>query len=341
MKIPLTFLFLPVAFCLSQAGESERGFTLDLARSDKTQDLPVWMTGSPLASPADHATIGFTISPPPGNSDLAVTFYFQETEGGFLRVYWDGTQTNEMLSDNLFEGIAMPNQRTLLIKRETLSSPGTLSVQSSEPALNVSRIHWEWVDPTTVDLAKGAEPTALVDANGRIFKETEINGAPSVPPPDRLRQSIVTAELTQKPERIESGVEFVATLQAVPEFARLEVRISGAALDKAVQLFVNGKLTGEVALEIPDLSDPGYQTGSDGAAFYVGWRKGVVYVPVGQLATGENRFQFGIKDGAAAAAAPPLAVKNLILQLKYEGKPANVMPSTPQFRIPLSLRGNE
>ena len=50
-----------------------------------------------------------------------------------------------MLSDNLCEGIAMPNQRTLLIKRTTLSSLGTLTVQSSETTLNVSRIHWEWM----------------------------------------------------------------------------------------------------------------------------------------------------------------------------------------------------
>ena len=232
MRIVLTILFSMLAFCLIRAEDIERGFTLDLEHTGQQQTLPSWMAGPPSASPAAHATISFSIIPPEGNSDLAVTFYVTETTGGFLRVYWAGAQASEMLSDNLFEGIAMPNQRTLLIKRSTLSSPGTLNVQSSETTLNISRIHWEWVDPATVSLADTVKQSALVNATGGVFGEEEVNGAPALPKSDLIGKSVVTASLTDKPERIETGVGFVATLQGLPQFARLEVKMSGVPIGK-------------------------------------------------------------------------------------------------------------
>jgi hypothetical protein len=284
------------------------------------------MAAAPTAEPATHATINFQIVPPAGNSDLAVTFYFTETPGGFLRVYWTGVQGGEMLSDNLFEGIGMPNQRTLLIKRGTLSTPGTLTVQSSETSLYLSRIHWEWVEPSTVSLADAAKQAALVTAAGAIFGEGEVNGAPLLPPPDQVGKSVVTANLTDKPERIEKGVEFIATLQGVPQYARLEVKMSGVPLDKPVQLWVNGAQAGEVSMEVPDLNDPGYRAAAGAPPVYIGWRKGVIYLPAGALKLGDNQFQFAVKD---ATAVTPLAVKDLQLQLKYEYNTANTPTAAP------------
>lgn len=336
MKIALALILTVAAFGLRlQADDTERSFTLDLASSGQAQALPSWMTGQPMASPSDHATVSFPIAPPQDDSNLAVTFYFQETAGGFLRVYWAGAQTNEMLSENLFEGIEMPNQRTLLIKRATLSSPGTLSVQSSENTLNVSRIHWQWVEPAPVSLADEAAQSALVNAGGKVLDEGEINGAPLLPLQDKITGSVVTAALTEKPERIETGVEFVATLQTVPPWARMELEISGAPPGKPVLLWINGEFAGEVSVELPDLTDPGYQQGSGGGLSYVGWRKGVLFVPVTLLKAGDNQFQFGLKDVAPSPQASPLAVKNLLLQLKYGGAPA---PSaTPPAEQPLEI----
>src|SRR5580698_3945969 len=117
MRIALTILLLLASLCLVQAQETGRSFTFDFGPDAPKQALPSWMPGQPVASPAAHATISFPINPPPGDSDLAVTVYFTETAGGFLRVYWAGVGDNGMLSDNLFEGIGIPNQRTLLIKR--------------------------------------------------------------------------------------------------------------------------------------------------------------------------------------------------------------------------------
>ena len=48
---------------------------------------------------------------------------------------------------------------------------------------------------------------------------------------------------------------------------------------------------------------------------YIGWRKGVIYLPAGVLNAGDNDFQFAVKD---ATASTPLAVKDLLLQLNYK-----------------------
>jgi len=317
MKIAITILLALLVLCPARADDNGRAFTYDLVQTGQAQILPAWMTGMPSASPAIHASISFPIAPPSDTSDLAVTLCFTETTGGFLRVYWTGLQTSEMLSDNLFEGIAMPNQRTLLIKRSTLTSPGTITVQSSETTLNVSRIHFEWVDPGILSLAADAKQAGLINATGTVLKDGDINGAPLMPTVDKIQNSTVTAALNEKPERIEAGVEFVGALQALPLHARLEVQISGAPVDKAVQLILNGALVGDIAMDIPDLNDPGYQATDGTTPAYTGWRKGVIFIPVEKLKVGDNQFQFAVKDVVPSATASPLALKNLLLQLKY------------------------
>lgn len=328
MKVPLAVLFTVMSLCLVRAEDAGQGFTFDFAPGAPAQALPAWMTGEPVAAPAAHATISFPITPPAGDSDLAVTFYFTETAGGFLRVYWAGTKESAMLSGNLYEGIAMANQRTLLIKRSTLSSPGTLNIQSSGPALNLLRIHWEWVEAGDVSVAGAAKDSALIDAAGGVLAEGEVNGAPALPKPDRIAGPVVTAPLTDKPERIEAGMVFVGTLEQAPRYARLEVKMAGVRVGKTVKLSINNTPAGEVALETPGLEDPGYQPATaDGAApEYIGWRKGSVYVQPGLLKAGDNQFQFTVQD---ATAATPLAVKDLILQLKYDDKPLDSGTAAP------------
>ncbi len=323
MKIALTVLFC-LAFLgpmgVLRAGDAEQGFTYEFGADAPKQTLPSWMTGQPVASPGAHSTISFPITPPAGDSELAVTFYFTESTGGFLRVYWASPKNSGMLSDNLYEGIAMPNQRTLLIKRDTLTSAGTLNVQSSDPSLNLSRIHWEWVDPATLPVANASKGAALIDSTGAVHDDGEVNGAPPLPKQDQMGDSVVTATLTDKPERIEAGVDFVASLEQAPQFAHLEVQMAGVPVGKSVKLWVNNAQAGEVALAVPDLNDPGYAaSGTNGAPSYIGWRKGAVYFPAELLKAGENHFQFTVQDAAAGA---PVAVKDLTLQLKYGAKPA-------------------
>ena len=335
MRIVSTLFIFLLVFRTVMADDAEKSFTQDLGPGAAKQALPAWMTGQPEASGASHATVSFPITPPPGDSDLAVTFYFAETPGGFLRAYWVGARSSAMLSDNLFEGIGMQNQRTVLIKREMLTTAGSLNVQSSEAALNVSRIHWEWVEPVTVSLSNGVKQTAFVTAAGEALGEMEVDGGPPLAKPDKIGDSVVSATLTTKPERIEAGVEFVATLQQAPQYARVEAQFAGVPIGKSVKLWLNGVNAGEVSLAVPGLDDPGYQQASQdttAAPQYVGWRKAGILFPAALLKIGDNRFQFTIQDANASA---PVAVKDLIVQLKYGDKPADT-PATTTAALPPS-----
>lgn len=324
MSLPHSRLFprqlLAVISILSVAtphlsAQEQSGFTIDLRASEQSWSLPSWLNARPVELPAEHAVIGFEITPPASETNLAATFYFTEASGGFLRVYWKGAKNSEMLSENLYEGIGMANQRTLLIKRSTLSSSGTLYVQSSEQTLNLMRVHFEWTLPVPVSLADTVRQTMLVNALGNLYAQDEVDGIPVKPKADEIGQTVVTAVLADKPERIEDGVEFTATLQSVPQFARLEAKLSGVLAGKAARLWINGTLVGDLALELPDLNDPGYNTASDDNSLtYTGWRKGSIYIPATLLVAGENRFQFAVQD---ATTSTPIAVKDLMLQLKY------------------------
>ena len=77
---------------------------------------------------------------PDPDASLLVTVYFQEKQGGFLRIIWTGTQGAQLLSDNFYENIAMNNQRSLLISPATLVGDGVLSFQCGDTDLGIQRI---------------------------------------------------------------------------------------------------------------------------------------------------------------------------------------------------------
>jgi len=92
---------------------------------------------------------------------------------------------------------------------------------------------------------------------------------------------------------------------------RLEVLVNGLRLDQTLTLWLNGAAVGTLALEVPDLTDPGYEKGADGAIHFTGWRKGVFILKGAQLPVGENRFQFQTPPGAQ------IAIRDFLLQLEY------------------------
>ncbi|HEY0256772.1 MAG TPA: hypothetical protein VGC39_04950, partial [Candidatus Methylacidiphilales bacterium] len=109
------------------------------------QATPIWL-GHPEAPQNAFATLNLPIQPPDPAASLLVTVFFQEKEGGFLRISWQGAQNGQMLSDNFYEGIAMSNQRSLLISPETMRDSGVLNFQCSGATLGIQRINLEWLE---------------------------------------------------------------------------------------------------------------------------------------------------------------------------------------------------
>jgi len=265
-----------------------------------------------LAFPKSQSELSFPVVPGRDDDDLALTVVFQEEMGGFLSVYWENALgQRQLLAPNLFENIGLLNQRTLLINRPTMGGPGKVVLKSSQAVLNILRVRLDWARPGVVRLVDNIPNGALVTTGGKMFAPEEVDGSSLTPIADSWEGRILTTSVTDRAERIEKGIEFSVMVPAKVSRVRLEVLVNGLRLDQTLTLWVNGASVGTLALEVPDLTDPGYEKVEDGTLRFTGWRKGVLILRGDQLPSGENHFQFQAPAGAQ------VAIRDFLLQLEY------------------------
>jgi hypothetical protein len=304
------YLLIPAAITLLTRPNPVFGdaFVFDPTAGSRV-DIPVWMGDRPVAAARERAELSFPITPGAEDQDLALTVVFNEEPGAYLSVYWQPkTGERELLCGNLLENIGLPNQRTLLINRPTMGGPGKIVLQSSSQFLNVLRVRLDWLRPGVVRLVDSAPNGALVMHGGKMFAPEEVDGTPLTPVADTWEGKILTTSITDGAERIEKGVAFPVTIPTGLKRARIEVMVNGLPLDAPLKVWLNGRLIGALSFEVPDLSDPGY--GGSGDQF-VGWRKGMLFLPADQLAAGDNQFQFEGPTGT------PIAIRDFLLQVQY------------------------
>ena len=292
-------------FCLADS------FTFDLSATGRVE-FPAWMPDRPLAYPKSQSELSFPVVPGADDNDLALTVVFQEETGGFLSVYWENSfGKRQLLAPNLFENIGLPNQRTLLVNRPTMGGPGKIVLKSSQAVLNVLRVRLDWARPGVVRLVDNIPNGALVTTGGKLFAPEEVDGSPLTPIADSWEGRILTTSVTDHAERIEKGIDFSVTVPDKVARARLEVMVNGLRIDQRLTLWLNGVVFGTVPLEVPDLTDPGYEKAGDGTMRYNGWRKGVLLIGGEELTVGENHFQFETPPGTQ------VAIRDFLLQLEY------------------------
>jgi hypothetical protein len=308
IRVAAGLLYLcAVEYCLADS------FTFDLKATGRLE-FPAWIPDRPLAFPKTQSELSFPVVPGADDDDLALTVVFQEEIGGFLSVYWESALgKRQLLAPNLFENIGLLNQRTLLINRPTMGGPGKVVLKSSQAVLNVLRVRLDWARPGVVRLVDNIPNGALVTTGGKMFAPEEVDGSPLTPIADSWEGRILTTSITDKPERIEKGIEFAVSVPDKASRVRVEVLVNGLRLDQSIILWLNGAEIGILAVEVPDLTDPGYEKGDDGAMHFTGWRKGVLILRGDQLPVGENRFQFQTPPGT------PIAIRDFLLQLEYAG----------------------
>ena len=280
---------------------------------------PAWLKIVPQQTDSNFlGRAEFEIAPADGGSDLLITFFYQETEGGFLRVFWNAGGCSTLLCQNLYEGIGkgLTNQRTLRLPGSWIRSGGIFSLQASQTDLKLSRIKWEWLTAQTVPVSQALDTRIqAVDSNGKILTADDLTEEMVTDASDRWKDGIITAPVTQKVEQIGEAVQFAVELDAVPLRARLEVQLAGLPLNHSLWLWVNGKMAGRITPPVPDLSDAGYQDATDGGTLYDGWRKGSILILPALLQPGLNTLQFARVDDEETPDS--LALKDLKLQLKY------------------------
>jgi hypothetical protein len=328
---PLVFLGLMAAV---HGADLPTPVTLDVP-IPLNRALPAWI-GQPDTPPNIFATLNLPIVPPDATSSLLVTVYFQEKQGGFMRILWAGPQGAQTLADNFYEDIGMANQRSLLIAPETLLGNGTLSFQCGDSTLGIQRIKLEWLATRDSLVSPQVQDTLVTPSSGLTEPSLTLSGTPIATVPGAWQNLIVTVPMTDAPVRIEQGVDFSVDLDEVPGTARIGLEETGLPLGKHLVVWVNQQRAGTASPTVPDLRDAGYLVDAKAVTNYVGWRDVSFSVPVSLLTAGVNAVQFSTEDdldtgasGTAAGADAPLAIKALVMQLNYTPAPATAIPLFP------------
>ena len=290
---------------------------------------PAWL-GHPVTPNDTLATLDLPITPPDPNASLLVTIYFTEVDNGFLRINWNpDSGTALQLSSNFFENIGMTNARSLLIAPSTLGTGGTLMLQGNTDTLGVQRIKFEWLE-SRQDLVSPAAPAMLITtADGKTVTADSVNGQPAPEPTAGWDGDVVSVPVIAEPVRIEQGVDFSVQLDTVPTNARIVLKESGLSLNQRFVVWLNQQRAGTLTPAVPRLTDAGFFTDPSSSTSYIGWRDGSFYVPVALLKAGVNTLQFSPEDDAHPANspsagslnAPPLALKDLAIQMNYVAPP--------------------
>jgi hypothetical protein len=357
----MNFRFLPAALLIFfnvpsalRALDEGQPFTLNLP-CGANEATPSWL-GQPVIPATTFATLDLPVAPPDPNASLLVTVFFQEKNGGFLRISWQNGSApapeapadalpgpgeaalSSVLSDNFYEGIGMKNQRSLLVSAAAMKQPGQLVFQCGDTTLGISRIKLEWLQNSTGLSSPAITDTLVTPVNGRTQTASELAGQPPLALDAAWHDRIVDVPVAAAPLRIEQGVDFTVQMDGAPSRARLTVKENGLPWGQHLVVWINNQRAGVVAPAVPELGDAGYPGEKD--APYVGWREATFYVPAGSLTAGNDTLQFSAEpDGPPVApadpsAAPaPLALKDVQLQLDYPANPAATAGAAPAATV--------
>ncbi len=314
------FFVLRVGFCLgfcttiATATPAASSFTLEWPLP-VGRAVPSWLGEVEETSDGIGSSLRIPLRVPEGGRDLLVTLFFLDEEGGFVRLIWDGSDSQTMLAINLKEEVGTFHQRTVVIEAATLGDGGILVIGASEPDLPIQAVRLEWVTWTSVRVTDSTGDIGAIRGE-TLLAEADLQGSPEPSRGDVWQDWIIDASLTQGVEAIEQGLAFEVPLEATPSQARLSLLISGLRPDTFARVAVNGAEVAALSVELPDLIDDGHRRDDVGKWFYAGWRRAVAHVPPHVLEEGHNELQ--IVWDADAQGLEPVSVKRMTLQLRYD-----------------------
>ncbi len=324
--LPRALFTLAAALTLwvgDSASAQVRTFTTDWPM-EPGRAFPIWLDRPVAEVHQATTTLQVPMSAPRGGKNLALTVWFDEPSDGFLRAIWITAATETTLCQNLYEGTGLPNRRTLLLTPDQLGESGVLTLQASGSTLGVTRLRWEWLEETATLTAQGAPLPEVLLGEGQAPGADELLGDPYLPLEDSWRSEVITASLSDRVEQIASGEGFNAPLELAPEQALLRVLLAGVPSNGVIEARINGLSAGPLSLALPDLADPSYRYAGAGIWRYDGWRQASVALPAALLRSGDNLIEFTW----STPGLPAIAIKDLLLQLRYPSPSAPASPET-------------
>jgi hypothetical protein len=299
--------------------ETSRSYTWDIA--NEPENFPDWLRELPVPKGVSGGRRDFQIIPPKAGGNLAITLFFDEPEQGHLRVSWRNPDYGQVLSENLFEGTGLSNQRTVVLDERVLYRPGVLSLLCSEPELPVWRIRFQWLMPRVVLTPSGPEdraPAALLPA-GEVIVNSEMPVSRRLEPEDEWQDDNFTAVLLAGIARLDGGLEIGFELEEVPEMAVVRLQLAGAPLEGSVWLWFGENGAVPVHLALPSAHDGGYRLGGplSGEPRFAGWRAGTAFVPQRLLREGLNLMRFQFLDAGGTENEAVAAVRDVMLDVRF------------------------
>ncbi len=280
------------------------------------QPIPAGFSAAPFEQRTSTGRIDLPLLGLAPTASVFVTFVFEERGGDSILVSWlpDDGGLPRVLSSNLCEGVRGWNQRTLRIPADIAPASGRIVVQEGSSAPLVRSILLRWMTPQSVFVDGPVSQTRLVNGDGRVLSDEQLDGESFLPPPDAWFGDVVEAYLHSGIEALDQTLEFWLSVDRHPDMAVLRAEFLGLANGSGTRVWVNERFAGWLIPATTDLRDPGYFKDESGRLRFAGWRKGSLLIDPALLTGGETSV---VIEGVGST----VFLKNAALQLMF-GKPA-------------------
>lgn len=319
-----------------EAGRPFSPFVIRLNESTAMSPLPPWMQSQakvntelggvevPLPSLAEH----------PAAERFVVTVVFEDGGDGGPAVEWRN-QNGEItaVSDGLGEAIDdRPlglNARSIVLPQDLTKNGGTLIVTYFDRLASLDSVSVQPATQSLVAVTGGTADPALVDKQLKVLTSSQTDGRRSPPITGDVRDgSMIEAELSAAIEKFEDEIEYIIPIEGNLEGVIFRTDLLGLDPEAAVEVTLNDKSCGRIAMESFALDGPATTEDSAGRLIVAGWRSGSLYLPARLWKSGENRLLLKLRR-AEDETGKSVFVRNTGLQLRFGAVEAPSLSSSP------------
>lgn len=250
------------------------------------------------------------------SEQLQARVFFQDQVKGSRPTVtlWDELGARLMPPRELGEGLDLPSSQTL-----TLSMHGAdyLEISADGDASQIRGVFLSWLE--TADVLQPSD----FRSKEKVRQPFQIQPSLHKRKSDTYLYGVVNAALHNgKPLVLKPAENPVTTfefeLDHQPLVAVVSFEVLGTSIDSPPILVANGHVENAATLQLPDLSDPGYQgisreTSQQLGFRYTGWLRAQKIIPGEHLVAGLNSLDLGLSNGTDAA-----AIRSVSIQLKYD-----------------------
>jgi hypothetical protein len=295
--------------CSTQAQSVRLDFPLQ-----GTQATPPGFTAPPTETRGRTGRIELPLQGLVQQASLFATFVFEERPGDAIVVTWlpESEGPPQVLSSNLCEGVRGWNQRTLRIPAEIAEEAGKIVIHEGSVSPLVRAVALRWLSPQAVFVEGPAGQARLVNVDGRVLSDEQIDGESFLAPPDAWFGDVIEAYWHSGVEAMDQPLQFDVPIEKRPDAVVLRAEMLGLASDAGARVWVNEQFAGSLIPATSDLRDPGYFRDADGAIHYAGWRRAALLVDPALLSE-------GIASVVIESLPGSVFLKNTAFQLMFDG----------------------